>query len=168
MAEDDISIDGDAPLRGVVSILSPDELMTVGLCVFYKNQRIFRSRRSTNIARFRKKYGLEPYVAVLVWEDLQTKKDYEARNPKEKLSPRYFLMALHTLRKYPTEKDREAAWDVSAKTGREWVWYYLRKIQALKHQKIVWPPATFWGSDIWIVTVDGTHCWINEPIHPDW
>jgi hypothetical protein len=46
------------------------------------------------------------------------------------------------------------------------VWHYLRKLQALKSEEIVWPDD--WGSDIWIITVDGTHCWIEEPTHPDW
>lgn len=35
--------------------------------------------------------------------------------------------------------------------------------EALKTQKIMWPND--WGKDIWIITVDGTHCWINEPRH---
>ena len=75
-------------------------------------------------------------------------------------------MALHTLKKYPTDKEREGPWDLPIAVARERVWYILEKIQALKHEKIVWPDD--WEDDIWIITVDGTHCWINEPQHPDW
>ncbi|MEL7342975.1 MAG: transposase family protein [Bacteroidota bacterium] len=75
-------------------------------------------------------------------------------------------MALHHLKKYPTEEERSGPWDISEKWGRAKVWYWLSKIQALKHEKIVWPND--WGTDIWVISVDGTHCWINEPQHPEW
>jgi hypothetical protein len=41
---------------------------------------------------------------------------------------------------------------------RDWVWYFVEKIQALKEEKITWPED--YGKDLWIMTVDGTHCWI--------
>jgi len=75
-------------------------------------------------------------------------------------------MALHTLKKYPTDKEREGPWDLPIAVARDRVWYFLKKLRELKHQKIVWPDD--FGDDIWIITVDGTHCWINEPQHPDW
>jgi hypothetical protein len=52
--------------------------------------------------------------------------------------------------------------------AREAVWYFLTRLQALKEEVIVWPGPDEWGDDIWIITVDGTHCWIEEPTHPDW
>jgi hypothetical protein len=52
--------------------------------------------------------------------------------------------------------------------AREAVWYFLTRLQDLKEKVIVWPGPDEWGDDIWIVTVDGTHCWIEEPTHPDW
>lgn len=139
--------------------------MMIGLRVFYTDRRIFRSCRKTNIKRFRKKFGPIPVVAVKIWEDLQTTDNLDAYVPPNALNPNHFLMALNHLRKYPTESDKESDWDLSAKTTRKWVWYYVDKIRELKYEKIVWPND--WGSDIWCVTVDGTHCWINEPIHPE-
>lgn len=38
-------------------------------------------------------------------------------------------------------------------------------MQALKSQKIVWPNS--FSTDEWGLTVDGTHCWIREPGHPE-
>jgi hypothetical protein len=72
---------------------------------------------------------------------------------------------MHHLKRYPTELEREAMFDISAITGREWVWFYVEKVQALKAVKITWPDD---NNDIWVMTVDGTHCWIQEPQHPTW
>jgi hypothetical protein len=63
--------------------------------------------------------------------------------------------------------EREAIFDISHMWGRDWCWYYTEKIQALKVAKITWPDDNF-GDDIWAITVDGTHCWIQEPQHPTW
>jgi hypothetical protein len=43
----------------------------------------------------------------------------------------------------------------------------MEKMQALKAQKIVWPDDNF-GDNIWVLTVDRTHCWLREPQHPVW
>jgi DDE superfamily endonuclease len=162
---DDMDTENDVILM-LHSVIHPDKLMTIGLTVFYNLNRLLRSRCATNVKRFIKKFGAHPIVCLQIWEDLQTTHHEDARVDKEKLNPRFFLMALHHLKKYPTEDDRESEWDVSPKTSREWIWFYLEKIQALKKQKIVWPDD--WGASIWVLTVDGTHCWINEPKHPDW
>lgn len=70
------------------------------------------------------------------------------------------------MKKYPTDDERVGPWDVGRDEARDDVWYYLRKIQSLKAEVIVWPAN--WGNDVWIITVDGTHCWVKEPTHPDW
>ena len=44
----------------------------------------------------------------------------------------------------------------------------MENIQALKVEKIIWPDDDFFGDDIWIISVDGTHFWIEEPQHPMW
>ena len=77
-------------------------------------------------------------------------------------------MAMHHLKRYPTELEREAAmYNIAPMQGREWVWYFLEKAQALKAEKICWPDDNF-GNDIWTIAVDGTRMWINEPGHPEW
>jgi hypothetical protein len=40
------------------------------------------------------------------------------------------------------------------------------KNQSLKKHKIRMPDH--WQSDVWFMTVDGTHCCISEPNHPEW
>jgi hypothetical protein len=75
-------------------------------------------------------------------------------------------MAMHHLKRYPTEIEREGMFDISAMWGRDWVWYFFKKVQALKAKNIVWPDN--FGGEKWVITVDGTHCWIQEPQHPTW
>jgi hypothetical protein len=75
---------------------------------------------------------------------------------------------MHFLRKYPTEDEREALFDVSKSWGAHRQWEFVEKIQSLKGDKIVWDDSFYEADDIWIVSVDGTHCWIEEPKHPTW
>jgi DDE superfamily endonuclease len=46
------------------------------------------------------------------------------------------------------------------------VWNYVARLQAMKAEKIVWPDNLN-EEDIWVLSVDGTHCWIKEPGHPE-
>ena len=153
-------------------ILTPEEMLLKGLkFAGFSNQQIRNGNARSNRERFIGQYGANPIVSAHIWEDLQTVDVYdddEKENilpiPFDKLNPEYFLMALNFLKKYPTERDRECKFNVSHATAAKWTWYYLEKIQALKFYKIVWDEGK--PDDIWIVSVDGTHCWINEPKHP--
>jgi hypothetical protein len=91
----------------------------------------------------------------------------EAQVHPEDLHMEYFLMAMHHLKRYPTELEHEPLFDVDCRKGRDWVWFYIEKLQQLKGVKIIWP-ADNCESDIWILTVDRTHCWIPEPTHEIW
>jgi hypothetical protein len=52
--------------------------------------------------------------------------------------------------------------------GRDWIWFFVEKSDlATEKRKIVWPAGNF-GTDLWVLTVDGTHCWIQEPTHETW
>jgi DDE superfamily endonuclease len=74
------------------------------------------------------------------------------------------LQALNFLYRYDVESEREPKFDRSPKTMREWVWYYVKKIAALKDDKIFFPDD--FGDDTWIMTVDCTDCPIEEIAHP--
>ena len=170
MADDS---DDNEPDEGLL-IYTPDEIMKIGLrFAGYKKRRIRRAKEKTNIERFRGHFGSDPHIYAAIWEDLQTTNVEEARvGPQDFVrdaikNVRYFLMAMHHLKRYPTELEREAMFDISAVTGRYWVWFYVEKVQALKAVKITWPDDNF-GDNIWVLTVDGTHCWIQEPQHPTW
>jgi hypothetical protein len=74
---------------------------------------------------------------------------------------------MHHLKRYPTELEREPLFDIDCSKGRDWVWFYVERIQQLKHEKVSWPADNF-GDDLWVLTVDGTHCDTNEPVHAIW
>jgi hypothetical protein len=83
----------------------------------------------------------------------------------------YFFMAMYYANCYPTEERMMSVFYRNEKTIRHWCWYYLKKIAALKSQKIVWPEE--WSDEdteldlpVFLCTVDGTHCRILEPYHP--
>ena len=140
-----------------------------GLDLVFTQQRINRVKgdpalSKTNEQRFKDHYGASHFVAANIWEDLQRTNIPEARVSSKTLSIDYFLEALNFLYRYKRESERESTFDKSPKTLRKWCWYYLEKIQALKNEKIVFP-ADFKETDVWIMTVDGTHALINEPIH---
>ncbi|MEL7338863.1 MAG: transposase family protein [Bacteroidota bacterium] len=150
----------------VLSLLTTDEFLELGLSVWYTDDRVATFNYERRVKSFVDFYGCKPKLVATLWEDLQRTDVNEARLAENRLVPKNFLMALHTLKKYPTDNERVGPWDINRDAGRDAVWYYLERIQALKAEVIVWPDN--WGEDLWIVTVDGTHCWITEPTHPDW
>jgi len=147
-------------------ILTAKEILDIGLKLArYSEGRINRAKRSTNVGRFKDHYGCNQFVAAHIFEDLQTTPIESARLDRNKISITHCLQALHFVYVYESEKRREPIFDLSPKTMRKWVWHYAKKIQALKHQKIVWPPS-FPASDIWVVSVDCADCPIEEIEHP--
>lgn len=182
--DDDIAAGDEEQVKSPVTA---EEFLDLGLSVWYTDGRLrtFRTKKS-KIGRFKEYYGMRPSLCATLWEDLQRTNTLEAKIDDAHLNPKHFLMALNTLKvslheyprfsvpccltifpqRYPTDNQRVGPWNISRDKGRDLVWYYLRKLQALKADVIVWPED--WGDDIWIITVDGTHCWIEEPSHPDW
>ena len=149
-------------------IITADEFLKIGIkLVSYTKRQIRRCKKKTNVERFVAHFGSIPCVCACIWEDLQTTEVEEAQVPVNDLNVEYFLMAMYHLKRYVTESEREAIFDISKKWGREKVWFYIEKVQALKAQKIVWPADNF-GDDIWGPSVDGTHSCMTEPQHPIW
>jgi hypothetical protein len=149
-------------------VYTANEIMKQGLLlVNYTRRRIKRAKMKRNIERFKGHFGSKPSVIAQIWEDLQTVQVGEARVLPEDLHMNFFLMAMHHLKRYPTELEREPLFDIDCTKGRDWVWFFVEKIQQLKKVKIVWPADNF-GTDLWVLTVDGTHCWIQEITHETW
>jgi hypothetical protein len=162
----EVASDDDDEHDNGLLIYTANEIMKIGLVhVGFKRNRLRRAKKKTNIDRFRGHFGSNPNVIAEILEDLQTTEVEEAHVPSEELNIHHFLMAMHHLKRYPTEIEREAIFNISHMWGRNSCWFYIEKVQALKAQKITWPEDNF-GDDIWAITVDGTHCWIQEPQHP--
>ena len=164
----DGSSDNDHTVFAAQKVYTANEIMKTGLLlVHYTRRRIKRAKRSTNINRFKDHFGARPHVVAQIWEDLQLTDIADAKITGKEVNLEYFLMSLQTLKCYPKEWEREAMFDISHSYGREWAFLFIDKLRALKHEKIIWPEDNF-GDDLWVITVDGTHCWISEPTHPTW
>jgi hypothetical protein len=46
------------------------------------------------------------------------------------------------------------------------IWEYVVRLQAMKTEKILWLDNLN-EEGIWVLSVDGTHCWIKEPKNPE-
>jgi hypothetical protein len=107
-------------------IYTTNGIMKQGLLlVNYICQRIKRAKMKRNIERFKGHFGSKPSVIPHIWEDLQTIELAEAQVLPEDLHMNLFLMALHHLKRYPTELEREPIFDIDYTKGRDWVWFFV-------------------------------------------
>ena len=164
---DDSSDDDDINIPDGVIIYSVDEMLDIGLRQMgVKEKSLQRVKKENLIKKFRDRYGSDPIVCAQIWEDLQTTNVQEALVPLNKRKIHYFLMAMHFLKRYQVESEVAASNGCHEDTVRDWCWFFIEKIQALKQEKIYWPEDNY-GNDTWIMTVDGTHVEIQEPKHPE-
>jgi hypothetical protein len=151
----------------MVVVVTAEEMMRIGLELggfdVRRQNRVRSERSELNVRRFKALFGSRPIVYAQIWEDLQTTRIRKARIDGN-VCVNSFLMAIHFLKRYPTEEVLSGLFKFCERTVRKWVWYYVSKIKALKKAKIVWP--THWGDDDFIISVDGVHCRINEPKDP--
>lgn len=162
-------IDDGRPLPPLDAYTSQEALM-FGLKLVYTSARIYRVKgdaetSETNVQRFKDHFGANPVVVAKVWTALQETTLPRARIRVLKFDA--FLESLNFLCRHKRECEREAQFDKSPNTIRKWSWCYLMKMQALKHQKIVFPPVEEFGDEDWIISVDGTHALWNEPTHEE-
>lgn len=146
-------------------ILTPEQVLERGLKKLHVTEHQMAPRLpKTNEEDFAACYGPSPLVVSELWRMLQT-----STEPAIVLDPKKhffndFLIALHWMKLYPTERSRKVTLSVCRVTGRKWSWFYARRIAALKDDSIVWPPSF---KTQYTVTVDGVHFHIKEPTHPD-
>lgn len=160
--DDDVSID----------ILTADELLRIGLETRgFSEERLAKNNEQRLHDRFKSFYGCSPITVAQMWTDLQTTEVDEARIGVEgdmKIRILDFLNTLEWLKCYEPEANREVRSGLASKTLRKRCWWYCRKLQALKVDKICFPePESIPGDTVWIMTVDGSHFAINEPRHPE-
>lgn len=168
MAESDITMDSsdefdvadDEELPDARNILTADEMLQAGLLLQgWKEQRLENRKHETNVTQYVGMYGVNHFVAAQLSEDLQTTHILCARVNDIDIDKLHWT--LHFMYRYPTETERENIWNKCANNIRDACWFYIDKIRNLKHMKITWPK--FKASDIWVMTVDGTHLVTLEP-----
>ncbi|KAG7368233.1 hypothetical protein IV203_030976 [Nitzschia inconspicua] len=169
MADDDSSDSSSSDLtQGVKDLISANRMQEIGLNLLrFEGKKVSKSNKKTNDERFIANYGSSPLVCSMIYEDLQRTRVPAARvSSKANLKVRFFLMAIHFLKCYPTERQREATFQYCPSWSRRKIWFWINQIAALQSEKIFWPKDNF-GNDIWAITVDGAHCWIQEPTHQE-
>lgn len=156
-------------------VVTPDEILREGLEIGgFGLKRQQKVTRKTLLRRFKAFYGSNPIVYAEIIEDLQTTQCEKAHVAPNKISVEKLLLAMSFLKCYQSEEVRAGSSKYTEKTVRKWGWFYARKIQALKEEKIVWPEQWNDGhpllhdndTPVFIISVDGVHCKVNEPIHP--
>lgn len=149
----------------VYDIRTAYEMLQFGLqLVKWTETKINRVKKSTANRRLRSEYGADPHVCAQIYEDLQTIGDLTVDDPDKSL--KHFFMAMHFLKRHPTEDQRETKWQLSKNTLRPICWGMIERIRSLLKHKIGWPSDNF-GDDIWVMSVDGTHLRTEEPGHPE-
>jgi hypothetical protein len=109
-------------------------------------------RTALNIKRFRAHFGIGPKAVAAMWKDL--KASY-AKAKKED-----FFLFLNWLKGYDTYHVLAGRWNLDEDTIAKKLLSYSKEIQALKPSKIKFEG---FGDEVYIATVDGVHCRINEP-----
>lgn len=146
-------------------VFTASEMLKEGLVFAGISRKKFRKwKKKSRVEKFVSRYGSKPEVLCEILEDLQTTPDDENRIPPEKIKLKYFFTAMYFLKRYPEEHELSTNTGLHRDTCRPWKWYFIERIRALRPYKIVWPEN---NNDHWVMTVDGQHCWIHEPSHPE-
>ena len=89
-------------------------------------------------------FGSNPNkTCAKIWKDLCLADFDEGRVDISKDTVDHFLLALFFLRHNDTEDDRTNRFDVCENVIRDMAWYFMDKIRAHKHLKIVWDEARY-------------------------
>lgn len=170
----------DEDLQNVAVVLTQHQTLERGLkLVGFDEKRIKSVRWKKNLSRFCTHYNSHPLIYAVLLTKLQTTNIKEARlefNQRVGVDRTidYFFMAIHLLANYPEEEIAEGIFKICDRTWRTWVWSIVKKIHMLKPEVIVWPKK--WtnpenpeddSQTIFTISVDGTHCPINEPTHEE-
>lgn len=146
---------------------STSDILRRGLeLIGLSDRRMQNWRIASLVDYFQLHYGSHPKVYRAIWRDLQETNVPAARVPHKFLNLDYFLLSIFFLRNYPTQKEMVVRFDLCKTTIDRWIWYYVKKIQALKAEKIVWPEAWTDPNNPFVpyfaVSVDGVHCQCYE------
>lgn len=146
--------------------LTARQILDRGLDLLGLDERFrVKNKSSTQVERFKKHYGPHPFHVARIWIDLLTTDIVEAKiQDPSKAKIDHLLMALHFVKCYNEETQHATTFKQTEKTARKWTWAYIQKLAALKALKIKW--LDDWKGVVFIASVDGTHCPINEPIDP--
>jgi hypothetical protein len=148
-------------------IVTMDRMLDRGLSLLYTDSRQGRASKSTNLDRFLKSFGVDVVTACKLYEHLQRTTIDEARIIGCDRDLHFLLISLYFLRNYPTARQMESLFDYSPKYIAGMVWEFVKKIRSLKEEIIRFPSLDEVKDEEWLLSVDGTHVWIQEPSHEE-
>lgn len=142
------------------------EMLNIGLVDIARisNVRLRFMRDPTKFRKFKSHFGIHPLHAAKVWRDLQSNDvPVEARVNPDKANIKAFFAGLNLMKVYASDDVRADFMNMGVNSCRDLAWEYTKKIAGLKAYKIIWPQMF---DTVFTVTIDGTHCRINEPRDP--
>lgn len=142
-------------------VVSANDFLELGLKIAgYKNLR--RCNHETLVDRYKKQFGLEPTTCEGLWLDLQRTSNEEGRIDTKTTKPIFLLIGLRWLWTYPTEETLASFFGMDKKTVRKYYKSSVTKIHML-FEKISPPIEEIDDHFVYILSIDGTHCPIQEP-----
>ena len=109
----------------------------------------------TNNERFSASFGVSAKTLLAIFIDLKRK------NPNMKEVD--FLLAMNALKLYLTEKVMAGRWKCHEETYRHKWKTGVAAIAALRDYKIKFDPSDFPDDQIFLLSIDGVNCTMNEP-----
>jgi len=152
----------------VVGVITAKRMLRMGLDIAhisrYKQRRL---SKPTKCRKFKSHFGVHPLHAAQVWRELLLTTIPAAHLDETDKSIFGFFSALNLVKCYATEDVRDdfIGDHMHLNEMRDAAWDFVMKIGALKGLKIVFPQPHEWNTTF-IISVDGTHCLINEPRDP--
>lgn len=148
-------------------VLTSEEMLATGLrALKWEEAALKRASHNLNCERFRGHFGADPHVIASLWSDLIHHPDETKRVDPSEHPVEHLLIAMHFLKRYNTDIERNTTWKINEESLREMTWFFVEKIGGILQDVVKWPKDNF-GDLIWVMSVDGTHIRTNEPNHPD-
>jgi hypothetical protein len=114
----------------MTAAITEDDMLQRGLLlVGFGPHRQEKASDKLNKARFVSHFGCSPVVCAHIWKDVIANED-EIRSLKG------FFIFLHFLKCYPKACHQEGIFDRCETSLRRDIWYFAKRVQALKHQKV--------------------------------
>ena len=113
--------------------VTAQQFLTIGLedVVGFDHRRTDQARI---LRRWHAHFGASPETCARIFVDLQTTAIHDARVDEPDVID--FLVAFFWLKDNATEERIAGLFDMDEKTVRKWKWFYVKKIAALKDQKV--------------------------------
>jgi DDE superfamily endonuclease len=136
----------------LLHLLDEDEILALGLSFVGFPEFRQRVANALNKRRFRSFFGVSPKALSNLYADLC--------NICPSINVSTFFTAINWLKLYDSEHVLSGRWGMHEETIRNGVRDYVSMIQSLKDLKVRW--GGFEDDEIFIVSVDGVHCKIQE------